>query len=405
MGEVEFYETGSGDGEDEQLARPHNRAPRRAALFTVAAIALGVVAVVATRGTGSTSGPRAAVSPAASADPTPSGVAPSVPVGLPTGTPQLDVATVAAPVLGVRGGWELFGRGDGVVTRIELARGRVTTTVVPALRSTGGVSFVVGPTSALVRPFDYVPGYTVADAHPARELSGILGASGPAFPGPAPGQIWVPDGESEPHRMVLVSADGRPLGRSLALPTGGSPLTAVPDGTGYLVFPELDSGAYRAGPTGVTRITTGTVLAVGPTRWLTWECGPPGRCSVVAIDRATGGRHRLATPPVTGSGPTGVISPDGTEAALVAGATSPRLELLDLATGAARTLPLPVDVSAPNGQSMVWSPASRYVFAVGADRHVYAVDPESDDITDLTDLTKSAIPPMSQLAIRAAPAG
>jgi hypothetical protein len=97
-------------------------------------------------------------------------------------------------VLGVRAGWELFVRGSrglsgppGELVRIQLAKGRLTRTTVPALLSTGPVSFLVQPRTVIIRPFDFVPGYLVPDGRPAERLSGGLSLRGPAVPGPQPG--------------------------------------------------------------------------------------------------------------------------------------------------------------------------------------------------------------------------
>ncbi|MDQ2797774.1 MAG: hypothetical protein M3Y06_11535, partial [Actinomycetota bacterium] len=103
------------------------------------------------------------------------------------------VTELGHPLLGVRAGWELFARGDGVVIRIEPARGRITRTTVPGLRSDGPVSFVVGSNAAIVRPIDYVPGYLVPDGKPAREISASLSQvrDGPVFPGPDQNHVWI----------------------------------------------------------------------------------------------------------------------------------------------------------------------------------------------------------------------
>ena len=194
-------------------------------------------------------------------------------------------------------GWELFGRGPGVVVRIQFAGGRITRTAYPALLSGGPVTFVTDAEGALVRPIDLVPGYLIPDAKPAREAPGAVGAGGPAFPGPDPRHLWVPDGASD-GRMVLVGTDGRRAGPSIGAPPQGSPvntlLLAIPDQAGYLLFPGT-GGAYDARPGGTSRVTTGTVLAAGPTRWLTAECSGRARCQPTVINRSTGVRYPLST--------------------------------------------------------------------------------------------------------------
>ncbi|MEU7779125.1 hypothetical protein [Micromonospora parva] len=53
------------------------------------------------------------------------------------------------------------------MARIDFAHGRITTTAVPALRSGGPVSFLVGPDRVVIRPLEAVPGYVVPDGKPA----------------------------------------------------------------------------------------------------------------------------------------------------------------------------------------------------------------------------------------------
>jgi hypothetical protein len=68
-------------------------------------------------------------------------------------TPPVMVTEVGHPQLGVTGGWELFGRGDEVVVRIQLALGRITRTTVAAVQSSGPVSFIAGADGAIIRPW------------------------------------------------------------------------------------------------------------------------------------------------------------------------------------------------------------------------------------------------------------
>src|SRR3984893_19362614 len=97
----------------------------------------------------------------------------------------------------------------------------------------------------------------------------LPGRSAPAGPGPAPRHLWVASGAAG-DRMVLVGMDGRSTGVPIAVPAGSSQLSAIPDQTGYLLFPGI-GGVYDVRPGRTSRVTTGTVLAVGPPRWLTGE--------------------------------------------------------------------------------------------------------------------------------------
>lgn len=313
--------------------------------------------------------------------------------------PPIATTQLGAPLLGVSAGWELFGRGDGVVVRIELARGRIIGTTVPTLRSTGPVSFLTGDGWALIRPLDFVPGYLIRDGQPPHAPSGALAQGGPAFPGPDPNDAWVEAGPNTPDRMVLVAVDDRRTGPSLPIPPGSSSLSAIPDQTGYLLFPG-SGGAYDVRPSGTTRITTGTALAVGPTRWLTADCKDQAHCRATVIDRATGARRALDTHLGQVNPQPGVIAPDGTKAALIVKSPSPAIEIIHLATGATDVLSLRIDLSTVNEESMVWSPDNQWLFTTDANGHLYAVNAHTGQITDLTASTGDALPNLSQIAIR-----
>jgi hypothetical protein len=69
--------------------------------------------------------------------------------------------------------------------------------------------------------------------------------------------------------MTLVGFDGRRTSTSIPFPRGDTFPTS--DAAGYLLF-QLTGGVYRATPEGLRRVTSGQVLAAGPTRWLTLEC-------------------------------------------------------------------------------------------------------------------------------------
>ena len=309
----------------------------------------------------------------------------------------VSVTNLGHPLLGAGAGWELFGRGPGAVVRIELARGRITRTALPALQSGGPVSFVTDAEGALVRPIDLVTGYLIPDGRPARVAPGVFGAGGAAFPGPDPRHLWVASGGAG-DRMVLAGMDGRSTGVPIAVPAGSSQLSAIPDQTGYLLFPGI-GGVYDVRPGRTSRVTAGTVLAVGPTRWLTDECDSQARCRLVVIDRFTGARHALSARPYQGGYPAGVISPDGTVAAVLAGSPSARIEIINLATGAEHALPLRIASVDDGGESMAWSPDSRWLF-LAANDDLYAVGSRTREITDLSHMPGTALPALTQLSIR-----
>ena len=143
--------------------------------------------------------------------------------------------------------------------RIEFASGRITTTPVPGLGSSGPVSFIAGKDWAMVRPDDVERGYLVPDGKGAESASERRGMGGAVVPGPDNSHVWLQTN----HGCRLVDVHGRPAGPSITIPDDLASI-ADPDGTGYLVLNGPGSGVYAANPHGVHRVTNGTLLATGP---------------------------------------------------------------------------------------------------------------------------------------------
>jgi hypothetical protein len=328
----------------------------------------------------------------------------SAPPSTPAAAPA-SASTVPAPVasdvghalLGATSGWELIGLGAEGVVRIQPAAGRITRTPLPPLNTTGPVSLVAGPNWTMVRPLDSVVGYLVPDGQPARELTGELSHGGPVAPGPDDSSVWIIKVTSSGPVMTLIDTQGQPAGPTLAFPRdGGGQLT--PDGTGYLIFEGI-GGAYDVRPDGLRRITTGAVVAVGPTRWLALECDDAYRCTTVAIDRRTGARRTLSAPSQAYR-PFGVISADGARAAFFttdpAGLTV--THLVDIASGEDRVLPLPSQVNG-DSSTLAWSPDGRWLFVASPTGTLYTVEAATGQVRDLG----VHLPPVSQIVVRPAP--
>jgi hypothetical protein len=300
------------------------------------------------------------------------------------------VDSVGRNLLGVTDDWELFGRGPDVLVRIELAAGRVTRTAVPRLDSTGPMSFIVGPDRVVVQPFDYVAGYEVVDGLPPRSLPSALRHGGPALPGPHPGTVWA--WRSPASAMRLVRILGGTTGTTVRLPSDS---WATSDGGGYVLASTPDA-VWWARPGSLTRISEGTLLAVGPTGWLLRECGDSG-CNTVVIDRRSGTRSVLPGPAMGAGVPVGVMAPDGSVAALfhIGASTAATITLLDLHTGARRQVQVPVSAASFDSVA-VWSPDSRWLFVSEADRGLAVVDGATGEVRDLG----VPLPPIEQLAVR-----
>lgn len=386
LGEIEWLDAAPPE-------RPDDRRPggpwRWFALGFVALAAVVVVAVVQRR----------PAHKAAPATPTPTSTAPSTHSQTTSFTtapspspPPITVMNLGRPLLAVPRSWELFARNADAVLRIQLATGRVVRTETPAVLSDGPMSFLAGPRQVIVKAWQG-GGIVIPDDQPARQLSGALATIGPILPGPEPGQLWVPSAgdPDNPQRVQLVSFDGR-RGEQISMPANGPP---VPDGAGYLLS-SLTGGIYDIRPGSLHRITTGALLAVGPTRWLTEECDEQHRCTTDVIDRRTGAHHVIG-PGADSDAPTGLISPDGSMAAILHSEQPLTLSLLDLSSGFTHQTGVDIDRNdAYAGTSMVWTPDGRWLIVADTSGHLVAVDH-----TGYAHVLTSRISGISQLALRA----
>jgi hypothetical protein len=316
-----------------------------------------------------------------------------------TVTAPVTVTRLGHPLLGVRAGWDLFALGRGksalggdVLVRIQLARGRITRTAVSPLDSDGPVSFLAGPDEVIIRPLDFVPGYLVPDGQPARGLRAALSHGGVVFPGPRPGQLWAQPANGRRAPMSLIGPTGRKLGPAIQVPADGYwPIAA--DGSGYLLI-HWRGAVYDARPGGRRRVTAGTVAAVGRRH--------RHRCADIVIDSATGARRLLARHRIDVTVP-GAISPDGSTAALfLAGhAGKITIHLLSLISGTDRGVPVNADRQSLGADSLAWSPDSRWLFVAAAHGKLVAVNASTGRARGLG----AALPLVSQLTVRAGPAG
>lgn len=407
--DIDWLDVGS-DGAPGGTAPPRRPWPR---WFTVAVV-LAVVALVLSvlnreRGTQSTA--RVSTAPTTSPTPAPTTPAPSqtapatftVPPPSPTAPtaptstlPAVSVTRVGRPLLGVTAGWELIARGDEVLVRIELAAGRITRTTVPGSRSENWVTLLAGADRVLIQPFERVPGYLVPDGKPSRELP-VLDKDGLAFPGPAPNQMWINSDDSQ-SAMALTTLEGGKLAGSLPLPPKSSGYEVFADGAGGLLVSGI-GGVYTARPDGLRRISTGALLAVGPTGWLVTECDDRYRCQTVLIGRVDGSRQTVNAA-IPGRSPRGVISPDGATAAMMTFDHSGRLglELIDLASGNRRAPKVFLHMESHDGGGIAFSPDSALVFAVTAEKTLAVINRETGTVGGLG----VSLPELSQLVLRPA---
>jgi hypothetical protein len=370
--------------------RPGRQRRARYVLLGAAVVVVGLVFAL-TRSSGKHS-----AAPSPTPTPTPSISTSSTSTSRPVtessvqSTPSVSVTSLGQPLLNVPASWRLFARGSDAIYSIQPATGRITRTTAPITSSGPPTLLVVGPHEVLVHGWDSGGGWLVRDGRPARKLPGLLANAGPAFRGPEPDQVWVQTGDGQHQRMTLVDLDGRSTGVSLPIQYAG------PDGAGYLLA-TMVGGTYEARSGQLHRITTGSVLAIGPTGWLAEECDDRHRCTLDVIDRHSGERRVL--------GPTrddrfgnGVLSPDGTLAAMAgptdeSGVTA-ALHLIDLSSGADHKMTITLDTNAAAGYGWVWSPDSQWLFVADAAGQIRAVSRNGQAHTLDTHL-----PPIEQLAM------
>jgi len=315
--------------------------------------------------------------------------------------PAVAVTDTGKPILGVTAGWELFARGPDALVAIALAKGKVTRTEVPALESGNpGVSFVLGPHEVVIRSYDFVPGYVIRDGAPAQRLTGTMASGGQLIPGSVPGEAWQQASGSSTSPLVLVTLAGRKVGPTITL-RGSESLapTMTADGRGDLLVLSNLGQWYDAGPGWFHRVH-GDVIATGPNHWLMLSCPHGQPCRNVVVDTANGTQQTVPGIPLRSATyiwpPNGVISPNGTMAAIMDSGAPPAVHLINLSSGADTRLALPV-IQQPVDESMAWSPDGRWLF-VTQDGKLIAVNDQTGRITNLG----VTLPYVTQVAVRPA---
>jgi len=334
-------------------------------------------------------------SPASDGAPSPT---PSREAAPPGAEPQ--VTTLRRPWLRTSGAWELYVRTDAEVIRIQPAASRVTRTAVPGLPTTGQMSFLVAGAQAIVRPSGDSPGYVVPDGERAQPLPAPFGRGGVILPGPAADEVWLTSRSRYSNRieMRLVSVPSGTTRRNAVLP-GDAERPVRADGGGSFSFSAI-GGTYRYAGDGYRRITTGSVLATGPSGWLAMECDAQHRCRNLLIDRLTGARRGVGRTPSYGFEPRLTrLSPDGRWAALVATVNGQplALHLLDLKRGTDRATTIQVNSQLQEG-ALAWSPDSAHLFVAGLAGRLWVLDPQTGRVSGVP----GRLPPARQLTVKPA---
>jgi hypothetical protein len=207
--------------------------------------------------------------------------------------------------------------------------------------------------------------------------------------------MWVLPADAYQPVLALATLGGKRLAGFISVPQESSPLQAVADGAGYVLFSGT-GGLYDARPEGLHRISTGSLLAAGPTGWLVLECDDWHRCKPVLVSRTDRARRVMntAAPP---TGASGVISPDGETAAMTVPAPNGTvgLYLLDLASGRRRVLDLSVNQASYFG-AVAFSPDSKWLFAVTPDGSLAVINSKTGSVGSLG----APLPPLTQVILR-----
>jgi hypothetical protein len=360
---------------------PGRPAPPWRRLILPAVVVCAVVAAVVayTRTDHPSAGPsRPSPTPAAPTTPT----APTTATALPSITAPImspGTVSVGGPLLGVTDRWEVFALSATALIRIEPAAGRITQTPVPRLTSDGLVSLVPTDRGAVILPADRVAGYLVPDGQPAMPLTGLLTDGGRALPGPRPGTLWIEMGGGI---LQLVDTAGRRLHDRLTVPEA---IQAYPvaDGSGYVLAVGI-GGTYSVRATGIHRISTGNLLAVGLTGWMTIDCDDRAECATVVTDSRTGTTRRVPDWNGMNIVSAGAISPDGRSAAFIDPSSGrPEVDVLDLATGQVRTAAVDLERDYDIDTGLVWTPDSRWLLYPDPFGNIQALDPRTAQSTTL----------------------
>lgn len=374
-----------------------HRPPRRRltwAVLALAAVLAGTGVLVGRAQSDAPSPPNAETSRSPGPTPDPSPWSP------PTGG---SVTRFPPHLLGVREGWELYGRADGEVVRLQLAAGRMTRTRVPSLDPAGPVSFVVTGGAAVARPRGHAPGYSVRDGRPARPLVDPRLQSGPVLRGPRSDEVWTVRGGGDAVRASLIRLRyDRGQGPVVALQASRLEAIASDAAGGLVVRTTGRTVAYRTVPDGPARyrgtseqaVTRGTLVAAGANTWVLADC-PTTRCPARVVDRGTG-RARTLGLTVDHRWLSGSVSPDGRYLALIsrfsAGSTS--LMMLDLTAEKRDVLPLQLADGA-DLSTLAWAPDGRRLFVTDRRGTLWVSEPRRGRLRQLG----LDLPPLRQLAI------
>jgi len=246
-----------------------------------------------------------------------------------TSTTGVQLGSGRGPLLGEATGVTLTMIGDGTLKHLDLDTGvlvassiNVFADFVNMRRVTGGIVFTDSSGPAAMPRF-LADGATAPMALAFVPPATLTADSFLQFMGEGPpGRYWLSRQEPSSNRFSVGYVDAPGAELTLVTNPVGAEFGAVPDGTGGLIF-RAPGGVYRVAPgeDQVSRIGTGELIDAGDGHLLEVSCDEQLRCALVVHDLATNTTRRL---PGDFNGADirfgragGILSPDGTQAALV----------------------------------------------------------------------------------------
>ncbi|NND73868.1 MAG: hypothetical protein HKN44_02575 [Ilumatobacter sp.] len=279
-------------------------------------------------------------------------------------------------------GLSILGLGrEGDVFQIDIDSGAVISTTAPPLASGAPAYVFADPQGATIASYDNVPSIRFDAATGTARLSGDKGPAGPLAAGPRSGTVWqvgTRERPTDPLTLDLVDSAGEDLGTSIDVGAGaasidiGTDATVLGgDGTGGVLIQSELGGTFVFGSDGsAVRITSGEVLAIGPTVAYVRECDEQFVCGVFRLDRATGERVLTEVPALdlaggdeAAGGPFGQsVSPDGNVALVRVSGFAADWTMVDLAASTA--VPVP---GAAVASPLLWSADSQWALYLSGD--------------------------------------
>ncbi len=310
-------------------------------------------------------------------------------------------------------GLQLVGLGtSGDLVEIDVDAGtiRIVDTGRSAPSAIGQNAMIVGRDWTLVPPVDIFEydarspsdGVRVRRGGPTEMLPSVLAPLYVLSRGPDD-TVWKWDETSQwtgRTTASLYDVDGNVVVAAIDVPgfPGGS------DAAGALIS-VATGGTYRTTVDGVTRLTAGDLLAIGPQFIVARECDESFACAILRVEPATEERIEVPSTNETdsllgglyfspGSTDGRTVSPDGRHAVVTSQSDPGVLEsaILDLGTGA--TTPLPTRDPFTGG-SILWGNDGHSVVFVDRTSRVVSFDLETMEAQEL-----DGWPRLSQLSVR-----